>query len=403
MKFITRILNHMVTWSTIFLIASNASRTPMELIIFSIISGVLAVLGCVARLKITNLLWFIASHFLAAFGVLFFAGYLYGNPVFVFFLLLPIVWSALIGLHPAMEWMEEPKGIYLGACILVYVLSLIYFMPSYIGTWCVIATVFLYLNKMIFDKFEAADKFVDFGTLSSQIDTLSVKSLCKKMILIYIGMLTIVLTVLGCIGTGGLFPFLGRILYKVMRFIGQFLPEGTLPVEPEEELLPEKQEQEDALEGMRNENAAMQTIGKIFFWVVGIFTVIVVIFVVAVVISELIERFGKKKVVKEERLIREKLYVGKEKKTLRKGRGFQRPNLSAAKRVRKIYKRNLTKQQDKYLRRFPYQNPDEQLETLTEQLPEEARREEIREIYERARYSEETVTEADVKRIHNLM
>ena len=313
MKFITRILNHMVTWSTIFLIASNASRTPMELIIFSIISGVLAVLGCVARLKITNLLWFIASHFLAAFGVLFFAGYLYGNSVFVFFLLLPIVWSALIGLHPAMEWMEEPKGIYLGACILVYVLSLIYFMPSYIGTWCVIATVFLYLNKMIFDKFEAADKFVDFGTLSSQIDTLSVKSLCKKMILIYIGMLTIVLTVLGCIGTGGLFPFLGRILYKVMRFIGQFLPEGMMPVEPEKpDTLPEKQEEENIFEEMARENEAMQTVGKIIFWIIGIATAIILIFVIAVVISELIERFGKKKFVKEERLIREKLYVGKE-------------------------------------------------------------------------------------------
>ena len=147
----------------------------------------------------------------------------------------------------------------------------------------------------------------------------------------------------------------------------------------------------------------MRTIGKIIFWIIGIATAIILIFVIAVVISEMIERFGKKKAVKEERLIREKLYVGKEKKPLQKARGFQRPNLSAAKKVRKIYKRNLTKQEDKYLRRFPYQNPDEQLETLTEHLPEEKRREEIREIYERARYSEEAVTEADVKRIHHLM
>ena len=404
MKLTTRILNHMVTWSTIFLIASNASKSSMELLIFSIISGVLAVLGCVARLKMTNLLWFIASHFLAVFVVVFGVGYQYGNLVFTFFLILPIVWSALLSLHPALEWLEEPRGIYLGVCIVVYVLSIIYFMPSYIGTWCVIATVFLYLNKMIFEKFEAADKFVDFGTLSSKIDTLSVKSLCKKMILIYIGMLTVVLTVLGCIGTGGLFPFLGKMLYRIMRFIGQFLPEGTMPVEPEkQDPLPEKKEEENIFEEMARENAAMRTIGKIIFWIIGIATAIILIFVIAVVISEMIERFGKKKAVKEERLIREKLYVGKEKKPLQKARGFQRPNLSAAKKVRKIYKRNLTKQEDKYLRRFPYQNPDEQLETLTEHLPEEKRREEIREIYERARYSEEAVTEADVKRIHHLM
>lgn len=404
MKLTMRILNHMVTWSVVMLLGSHMAQNPLEMVLFSLLGAALAVLGCIARLKMKNLWKFVAVHFLGAAIVIFSVGMLYGKVVFAILLLLPILWSALISLHPSMEWMEEPRGIYVGACVIIYVLSVIYFMPSYVGTWCVIATIFLYLNKLVFDKFEAADQFIEFGSLSSKINTISVRTLCKKMILIYVGMLTTVMTVLGIIGIDGVWSFLGKMLYKFMRFLGQFLPEGEPPIEPElPEIKPEQQPGENIFEEMAQENEIMQTIGEVFFGIVKIFTILVFIFVIVVVITEMIQRFGKKKVVKEERLIREKLYVGKEKKSLRKGRGFKRQDLTAAKKVRKIYKRNMTRQEDKYVRRFPYQNPDEQLDTVSSRLSGENAKEEIREIYERARYSEEHVTEADVKRIHHLM
>lgn len=404
MKLIMRFLNHMVTWSVVMLLGSHVAQSPGEMVLFSLIGASIAALGCFARLKIKSLLWFVVVHFLAATAVIFGVGMLYGNPVFAILLILSILWSALLSLHPAMEWMEEPKGIYVGTCVVMYVLSVIYDMPSYVGTWCVVATIFLYLNKLLFEKFEAADRFIEFGSLSSKIDTTSVRSLCKKMILIYVGMMTVVMTVLGFIGIDGVWEFIGKILYKFLQFLGQFLPKGEPPVEPQQpEMKPQEVPKENIFESMAQENQVMQTIGEIFFGIVKIFTILVFIFVIVVVISEMIQRFGKKKEVKEERLIREKLYVGKEKKTLRKDRGFKRQDLSAAKKVRKIYKRNMTRQEEKYVRRLPYQNPDEQLETVSRRLANEDAREEIREIYERARYSEEHVTEADVKRIHRLM
>jgi len=157
------------------------------------------------------------------------------------------------------------------------------------------------------------------------------------------------------------------------------------------------------LDALAKESPIMQKIGEIFAFVGGIVILLAFAFLLIRGIVLLIRYFGTRQNETEEQLVREKLYVGKEKSVVKQRRLFRRTEQTPARKVRKIYKRNMQKLDDTDVRQFSYLNPEEQVGRLQAYRVDEATREEIKEIYERARYSAEKVTDADAKRMQAIM
>ena len=327
---------------------------------------------------------------------------MYGKGVFAFLYVLTVFWSLILRVLPAAAWLENPSGIYVGALVVIYFIHWIYKAPQGVKTATVVATVVLFLLKQLYQNLDAADKFVDLRTMSTKINTKSVKSLSKQLSLIYVGMLGGILGILGVIGAEDVWNMLFKMGDKILRFIVSLIPEGEKPVY-EKTFGTVNNGGAGGLDALAKESPIMQKIGEIFAFVGGIAIAVALLFLLIRGLVLLYRYFVSTKAETEEELVREKLYVGKEKSKVRKGRIFQRFEQNPTKKVRRIYKRNMQKLDQVDIRQFPYLNPEEQVEKLGSYKVEKETREEIKEIYERARYSTEKVTDADAKRMHTIM
>jgi len=402
MKNVTKILYHMIAWAMILPLCQASTKNVAELLLFSLGSALIAGICLLLRIRVKKPHWFIGSHLLGIAATIYGIGVLYGKGVLAFMLVLPIVWSLILRLLPAAAWLDNPSGIYVGTLVVVYVIHWIYKVPQYVKTMTVVATVLLFLIQQLYKNIDAADRFVDMRTMSTKINTKSVKSLSKQISLIYVGMMGSVLAILGVIGIDSVWQFLANVGDKIMRFIVSLIPEGEPPVY-EQTFDKVNNNTGGGLDALAKESPIMQKIGEIFAFVGGIVILLAFAFLLIRGIVLLIRYFGTRQNETEEQLVREKLYVGKEKSVVKQRRLFRRTEQTPARKVRKIYKRNMQKLDDTDVRQFSYLNPEEQVGRLQAYRVDEATREEIKEIYERARYSAEKVTDADAKRMQAIM
>ena len=402
MKNITTICTHMITWGMVLFLAQTSADNVMQLFLFAVGNAMLAGLCFLIRLKVKKIGWFLLCHVTCMAGCIYLVGVMYGKGVFAFLYVLTVFWSLILRVLPAAAWLENPSGIYVGALVVIYFIHWIYKAPQGVKTATVVATVVLFLLKQLYQNLDAADKFVDLRTMSTKINTKSVKSLSKQLSLIYVGMLGGILGILGVIGAEDVWNMLFKMGDKILRFIVSLIPEGEKPVY-EKTFGTVNNGGAGGLDALAKESPIMQKIGEIFAFVGGIAIAVALLFLLIRGLVLLYRYFVSTKAETEEELVREKLYVGKEKSKVRKGRIFQRFEQNPTKKVRRIYKRNMQKLDQVDIRQFPYLNPEEQVEKLGSYKVEKETREEIKEIYERARYSTEKVSDADVKRMQTIM
>jgi hypothetical protein len=144
-------------------------------------------------------------------------------------------------------------------------------------------------------------------------------------------------------------------------------------------------------------------IGEIVAYIGGVIIFCAFAFLLVRGIILLVRFFQNRENEVEEQLVREKLYVGKERTMLKRRRLFQREANTPAKKVRKIYKKEMSKLDEKSVVKFVYMNPEEQVDCIPTHRIDDNVKEEIRELYEKARYSAEVVSDVDVKRMNALM
>ena len=91
--------------------------------------------------------------------------------------------------------------------------------------------------------------------------------------------------------------------------------------------------------------------------------------------------------------------ITKEKKTT----FFERFEKNPARRIRRIYKKRLKRAGAKNLSSFWYMSPDEQVQLLRKQGVPEETIEEMKDLYEKARYSTDLVTDVEVERMRTIL
>jgi hypothetical protein len=313
-----------------------------------------------------------------------------------------IFWSILLRFLKAAKWLDNPNAIYVGTMVVVYFIHWVYKAPQYIKTVTVIATVVLFLLKQLYQNIDAADRFVDLRAVSTQMNTKSVKSLSKQLSLIYVGIMGVLLGTLGVIGIDSVWEFLGNMGNKLMRYLVSLIPEGKPPVH-EQTFDKVNNNSVGGLEELAQESPIMQMIGEIVAYIGGVIIFCAFAFLLVRGIILLVRFFQNRENEVEEQLVREKLYVGKERTMLKRRRLFQREANTPAKKVRKIYKKEMSKLDEKSVAKFVYMNPEEQVDCIPTHRIDDNVKEEIRELYEKARYSAEVVSDVDVKRMNALM
>ena len=402
MKHGLRLAYHMIAWSMFLFLCQGAIKEEWTLILFGVISGLVAGVCYFLRRYVKKIGVFVGTHALFSVLCIYGIGVMYGNGVLAFMLILPIFWSVILRLLKAAQWLENPSGIYVGGLVVVYFIHWIYKVPQYIKTMTVVAAVVLFLVQLLYKNVDAADKFVDMRTMSTKMNTKSVKSLSKHISTLYVGALGCLLGILGIIGADGVWQFLAKVGDRVMRFLVSLIPQGEKPVY-EQKFEGFNNNNGEGLEALAKENAIMQKIGEVIAFIGGIAIGLALVFLLIKGIIALVRYFNQRAEETEEDLVREKLYVGKEKSTIKKKSIWSRREHTQARKVRKIYKRNLSKLGEKELQGFPYLSPKEQVDKLPDPQVKPEEKTEVLEIYERARYSIEKVSDADAKRLQEIM
>ena len=402
MKHALELLNHMVIWFLVMLFCNTALQSPMQLFLYGLASAFVAGVCYFWRLKVDKMSLFLLWHVVMLVLSFYVVGIFLRDGACAAVLIFSILYSCLIRFFAATAWLENPGRAYVIIAVLTYVVHWLYASLPYVKSWATIGIVLCFLCFVLYDSVVSIDKFVDMKSNAMKINTARVKGVSKKMSIIYVGTLGVLLSIFGLVKMDKVWDFLLWVGDKIMRFLAGFIPEGEPPM-PESEKEPIESGMGDLFAELGKESPFMQKIGEGVAAIGGILIALVaIVFLIQGAIA-IYRYFKNRQRDEEEILISEKLYEGNEKSGLGLGRLFQRLQLSPAQRIRKLYRRNMNKLDNKHVCKFPYMNPEEQTGTLSAYEVEKETREEIRELYEKARYSKEKVTEADVKRMHTII
>ena len=113
--------------------------------------------------------------------------------------------------------------------------------------------------------------------------------------------------------------------------------------------------------------------------------------------------FYKTRMQAEDRLEVEKLKADKWTARGRRKENEGHTENNASRRIRKMYKKNMSKSGEKNLREFPYMTPGEQVQRREETYDFKGDSGEVRELYEKARYGKDAVTDSDVEKMRGIL
>ena len=404
MKQVIKIGTHMIISGTLLLALANAFESVWELLAYSLASMILGAVCCVIRQKEWSFWMFIGSHlFLISGGVLGISiTGLKGWYLLIWITL--ILYSAILRLVPQARGLDEPGLIYVVILILNYMLICALNGSVPVQSVSILTVLLCFLLYLLYRNLDCMDEFIMLQGFSTKVDEQGIRKLNNRLSLLYTGVLGIILGLFSLFRGEKLWEVLAGLLKKVLRYLLSLLP-ITEQVQPEE-----KEEIKNGMGNMLHEmteeqdpSMFMKILGEIMYVAFTILIVVAVIAAIVYAVLYIYRNFYHKQSGKDENKVVESLSYGDGIAKERKARFFARQEQNPARRIRKIYKKNMKRLGAKRISRFSYMLPEEQVKLLREQGTDEETIREIKSLYEKARYSSELLTDNEVDYMRRIM
>lgn len=403
MKHIVNLATHIIIGSASMLLFESAFDSSMEFAGYCLATAILVTICYWLRKKINSFWIFLGSHVLLIFAGILLLSIVGNNKWYLAIWILWILYSAILRLVPAAEWLDKPGKVYVGVLVIVHFAigglggST---MAQNLSIWVI---VICFLLELLYANLAAADEFVMTRTFSTKIDGPSIKKLNVRLSLFYTGVLGAVIGFFSLFRVDGLWQIMVGWLKKIVQFFARFLPEAE-QVQQEEVKAP------DGMMNMLEEMTEQQEPSVFMKWLSEILYHLTMALIVAVILGGIIyavihmyRHFHSREQREEGDKVIETLSFGTKTTRERKERFFERFEKNPAKRIRKIYKKNMKRFGAKRMSEFSYMPPEEQMQLLREQEYDEEAITEIRDLYEKARYSEELLNDGQAERMRTIM
>ncbi len=404
MKEIVKVLNQIVFFcATVYFILGVYEVGEQ---ILSYVGWIVASAVCtyLIRQNMSKLSAFLLGHFLLAVVGVGLIKLFELSGGFLAVLIVLILFSVSLRILVTTDLLEEPGYVHLGVLALCSVISVYMDLSERVISGVMLAFFATLLLKVFYGNLKATDEFIRNRAASTRMDEQRLRRLNVEITLLYTGILGGILAIVRLFRTEGI----SRVILSWVRRILQFVFGGL-------EALSEKSEPEivdDAVTSIQPNMGNMEVPETSPIWRIldvligasGIIIVVVGMILIAVFLFRAIYRHfyyhqnqpEDAEDYVEPLTMRKKLTKGKQKKFLDT---FDR---SPAKKIRRIYRKSFKTFGPSG--NLEYLSPAEQMESLAEKSSfVNARREEILMLYEKARYSESETTEAEAKRMQELL
>ncbi len=403
MKHFIKILTYMIVSATIMLLFLKTFDSPWEFAGYIVITMLLSMLLYFLRNKTESFWLFLGSHLVLLLGGIFLIAIVSDYKWYIAIWSFWVLYSAILRLVPAAENLDEPCLAYVLVSAIVYFGTGAFEVGSVAELLSLIGTVLLLLLHLLYGNLEAMDEFIYIGSFSNKVDEQGVSALNRRISLCYTGALGVLLAIAGLFRIDGLWRTVSGWIRIFIRFLASLIPLGE-QMPPEEEAEAEKEMSEILQQTMPEHEipAWRQLLQEIFR---GIITFVIVAIIIAIIIYAMIyvyRHFYNKKNREEGDKVIESLSFGKEITKEKKTRFFERTEKHAAKRIRRIYKKRLKRAGAKNISSFWYMAPDEQVKILRKQGVPEETIDEMKDLYEKARYGADLVTDVEVERMRTI-
>ena len=403
MKHVIRMATHIIIGGVSMLLFAGGFASTSEFVSHFLATMLLTGGLYFLRHQVKTFWVFMVSHVALLFGGIFLipivSAYNWYIAIWVFW----ILYSAILRLVPVAEWLEAPCVPYVSLFVVFYVFICILEGSLAVQRVSLVATAIMFLLYLLYGNLESMDEFILTGSFSNQVDEQGIRKLNNRLSILYTGALGILLLLFSLFRVDGLWQTILVFIRKVLRFLLSFLPMSE-PALPEEE--------EEVEQGMGNLASPMPEEHEISAFVHimndilrGLMTVVIVAAILAGIIYAamyIYRHFYKKDSREEGNKVIESLSFGEGTHKERKSRFFERLERNPAKRIRKIYKKNLKRLAQKRTCDLSYLSPKQQVELLYEQGASKETIEEIKRLYEDARYSANPMTEAQAEHMRKL-
>lgn len=400
MKHITKIINQIFFWLALLSTIYVNDMTSDKKIFYAGCIVALAVSAYLMREKLWHLWIFLAGHVLLGGISWLLLDVMGGDRAFCLGLWLLLFGSVVLRLIPNGEKQEAPGFLYLAVLAVCYIVNnLIADRNDGIRQLSLAAFLVALLCKLLYDNLRGADEFIKKRASSTQIDEQKLTQINSVISVIYVAAVGVILALVTQLRTGGISKALFNGIGNILRWIfGRFQTEEQVQQEVQavtEAAMPDV--------GTMTEKAPVWAI--LDHIIEGVVIVAVIAGVVAAVVALLVTLrrhfYGRHRVTDEveeytELLTMRGKLAGKDRKN---GPGwFDR---TPSKRIRRTYYKGMKK-----LNRsggLENLSPKEQVRLLAkEQGLTEKEQEEIIGLYEKARYSTESMTEEEARQIKEL-
>ena len=404
MKQWLRIVTHTIVSGASMLLFTNLIESSRGFVGYTLITMLLAVFLYGLRSKVESFLVFVGSHILLLLGGIFVIINATDYKWYVVIWCFWILYSAIIRLAPAAEWLDEPVVIYVALLGIEYLLICVFELAVTVQWLSLISTFLVFLLYLLYGNLEAMDEFIYLGSFSSKVDEQGLRKMNRRISILYAGILGGLLAIAGMFRVDSLWQTILGWIRKFIRFLVSLIP-ITEQAPPEEEV-----EAEEEISNMLQQVVPEQEISEWRQLMQEIFRVVITLAIVGAIVVGIIyvvlyvyRHFYRKKDSQEGDKVVESLSFGKSVSKERKPRLSERIEKNPAKRIRRIYKKRLKRIGAKNTSSFWYMSPNEQVQLLRKQGVSEEIIAEIKDLYEKARYSEDLVTDTEVERMRTIL
>ena len=404
MKHLIRIVTHLIVSVTVMLFFVNVFESSSELAGYSLLTMLLVVFLYVLRNKAESFWVFLGCHFVLFLGGGFLIGVASAYKWYITVWCFWILYSAILRLVPAAEDLDEPGVAYIVLLVIEHLAIRALEMGTAAQYISLISTVLVFLLYLLYGNLESMDEFIYLGSFSSKVDEQGVRRLNRRISLLYTGILGVLLAVFSSFRVDSLWNTVSGWLLSLLRFLVSLIPMS------EQVPLEEKVEAEKEMSNMLQQIPPEHEIPAWRQLLQEIFRGIIILVLVAVIIAGIIyatmyvyRHFYHKKTREDGDKVIENLSFGERVTKEKKPGFFERFERNPARRIRRIYKKRLKRAGAKSISSFWYMSPDEQVQFLRMQGMSEETIDEMKVLYEKARYSTDLVTDADVERMRSII
>lgn len=404
MKHLIRIVTHSIVAATGMLFFVNVFETPWILAGYTLLTMLLVAFLSILRNKSEAFWFFLGCHLILLLGGSFLIGIASAYKGYIAVWCFWIVYSAILRLVPKARNLDEPSTLYIVLLVVEYLIISVLELGIVLQYISLICAVLVFLLYLLYGNLKSMDEFIYLGGFSSAIDEQGIRKLNGRVSLLYTGLLGVLLALFGSFRIDGWWNTVSGYMRSFLRFLINLMPTPARP--PVEETVEAEEEMSNMLQQMPSEYelpAWRQLAQEIFRGFIAFIIITIIIIGIFYATMYVYRRFYNKKNREEGDKVIETLSHDIRIKKQRKSRFFEKFERNPAKRIRRIYRKSLQRKEPKNISVFWYMSPDEQVQFLRKQgMPEETICEIIA-LYEKARYSADSVTEEEAERMRAII